>query len=173
MTLGGPAYPVARSTGVCAATGRAFHVGEEFVATLVEREGQRGLERMDFSRDAWAAGARPPAGTCVFGFWRASYAPPEAKKAPLLDDAEVQDLFDDLGPATDERQVRFRFLLALLLIRRKRLRVVGSKPGVLLVKPVGSLAEPIEVADPGLDEAAIADAVDQLTGVVGTPEVPA
>jgi len=105
-------------------------------------------------------------GATLFGFWRAVFAAPEAKKSPLLGDAEMQDLFEDLGAATDEKQVRFRFLLALLLIRRRKLRVVGSTPGLLMVRAVGVTGEPMEVVDPGLDEAAIAEAVEQLTGIV-------
>lgn len=172
MSLLGPSYPVSRSTGVCASTGKAFTPGEEFIATLVERDGQRTLERLDFSVAAWDEGARPPAGSALFGFWRAAFAAPEAKKAPLLGDDEVQDLFEDLGAATDEKQVRFRFLLALLLIRRRRLRVVGSRPGALMVRATGTTGEPIEVLDPGMDESAIAEAVDQLAGVVNMDAAP-
>jgi hypothetical protein len=164
-------YPVARSTGVCAASGRAFKEGDSFIAALVEREGQNGLERLDFAAQEWEAGARPQPPLRMFGFWRGTYQAHEAKKQPLLGDAELLDLFEELGGASEPKQVTFRYILSLLLIRRRVLRVVGTKAGVMSVVPRGSgntAREPITVADPGLDEQAIADAIEQLGQVVAT-----
>jgi len=164
-------YPVARSTGRCAATGAVFKEGDSYVAVLVEREGQAGLERLDFAQGQWEAGARPPQPLQVFGFWRGTYVAHEAKKQPLLGDAELLDLFEELGTASEPKQVTFRYILALLLIRRRVLRVVSTKPGVLMVVPRGAGdvgREPMGVTDPGLDEQAIADAIEQLGQVVAT-----
>src|SRR3954470_5386608 len=162
----GSPYPFVRSTGRCAATGQAFAEGDPYIATLVERHG--GLERLDFSAAAWDQGRRPDAP--LFGFWRARYQAAESKKQPLLGDAELLDLFEELGAATEPRQLTFRYLLTLLLIRRRVLRVVATKPGQMLVLPRGSRSgggggeatcEPIAVVDPGLDDQAIADAIEQ------------
>lgn len=164
-------YPVARSTGQCAATGTPFKEGDAYVAVLVERDGQPGLERHDYAAAQWEAGVRPQPPLRMFGFWRGTYQAHEAKKQPLLGDAELLDLFEELGGATEPKQVIFRYILSLLLIRRRVLRVVGTKPGTMSVVPRGSgdtAREPITVADPGLDEQAIADAIEQLGQVVAT-----
>jgi len=177
MNLAGSSYPVVRSTGVCSSTGRAFGLGEAFVATLVEREGQPALERQDFSIGAWEAGDRPGAPLRLFGFWRATYHPQESRKQPLLGDDELLDLFEELGAATEARQITFRYLLALLLIRRRVLKVVGTRrdAGVstMLVLPKGRAQanpqeEPVAVTDPGLDDQAVSDAMEQLGQVVAT-----
>jgi hypothetical protein len=169
MAMTGSSYPFARSTGVCAASGRALVEGEAYVAALVEREGQSGLERVDYSADAWERGARPREPMRVFGFWRGTFAAGETKKQPLLGDAELLDLFEELGGASEPKQVTFRYILALLLTRRRILRVVSTTPGGMMVVVRGEAGkEPISVVDPGLDEQAIADAIEQLGQVVAT-----
>jgi hypothetical protein len=61
-------------------------------------------------------------------------------------------------------------LLTLVLIRRKLLRYEGARDGAIHVrhKPSGAAPEPplISVADPGLDEAAITQAMQQLGEVM-------
>jgi hypothetical protein len=174
MSLTGSSYPSVRPTGRCASSGEPFKEGDPYVATLVERQGQPGLERLDFSVAAWNKGERPQAPFALFGFWRARYQAQETKKQPLLGDAELLDLFEELASATEPRQLTFRYLLTLLLVRRRILRVVSTKPGQMLVLPRGSSSggeatrEPIPVADPGLDDQAIADAIEQLGAIVAT-----
>ncbi|MFA6043436.1 MAG: hypothetical protein WC718_00505 [Phycisphaerales bacterium] len=164
--MAAPAYPLSRSPGQCAASGQAFVEGAHYVATLVERAGQPGLERLDYSVEAWEAGARPMPPFTLFAFWRASFSPHPEKAKPLLGDAELLDLFEELGTADQPRQLAFRYFVALLLIRRRLLRQVGTKPGVILVSPKGSPETTLEVKDPGVDDGTIADALEQLGRVV-------
>jgi hypothetical protein len=175
MATAGTTYPISRSTGVCAATGRTFAEGEPFVATLVEREGQPLLERVDFAVSAWETGQRPQAPLRLFGFWKGTHREHESARQPLLGDAELLDLFEELGAATEPKQVTFRYLLSLLLVRRRVLRVVGTRRDsagtIMLVIPKGAEGEgrtPIEVVDPGMDDGAVADAIEQLGQVVAT-----
>jgi hypothetical protein len=169
MALVGSPYPFSRSAGRCTATGEVFAEGAPYIATLVECEGRPGLERLDYSIAAWDGGQRPQAPLRLFGFWRGSYRAGDVKKQPLLGDAELLDLFEELGAATEPRQLTFRYLLTLLLVRRRVLRVVGTKPGTMMVVPRGEPEhEPMAVADPGLDDQAIADAIEQLGQVVAT-----
>ena len=173
----GSSYPVARSTGQCAATGKAFAPGERYVATLVERQPDSGLfERVDFSVEAWQNGARPQAPLRIFGVWRANFQEQVAARKPLLGDDELLDLFEQLGEATEPRQISFRYVLTLLLVRRRLLRMMGTKartaerPALMLVLPrgVGADQQPIEVVDPGLDEAAIAEVIEQVGQIIAT-----
>jgi hypothetical protein len=177
-------YSVSRPTGVCAATGRTFAVGDAFIATLVEREDPTstptptpapGLERLDFSIDAWDAGARPQPPLLLFAFWRGVMPEhSEKKRAIVLGDAELLDLFEQLAGITDPRRVAFRYMLALILIRRRVLRLESSKPGRMLVKPRGSLVDQaIEVIDPGTSEDVLAGAIEELGQIVGMDEAAA
>jgi hypothetical protein len=175
MTIGGSAYPISRSSGQCAATGRAFAQGEHFVATLAEGpEPSAPLERIDFSIEAWEAGQRPAPPLALFAVWRSAYqSRPPARKS-LLSDDELLDLFESLSEATDPKQLAFRYVLALLLVRKRLLRLVSQRspradqPGALLVLPRGTPPEtpPIEAIDPGIDEAATADIIEQVGSLI-------
>lgn len=165
MAILGQSFPVARCTGKCAASGRAFSPGETIVAVLVERA-DGGLERLDYALESWEGGQRPQPPLVIFGFWRCEYTPEEKRSNALLGDAELLDLFEDLTGATDAKQVAFRYFLALLLVRRRMLRVTGSRDGGLLVLPKGASGEPVLVTDPGLEEGVVADAIEQLGRVV-------
>lgn len=189
-SLGNSGYEIARATGVCAATGRAIAVGEPFVAALAEREDEERLERLDYSLEAWESGSRPAAPLRLFGHWRAIMQRPEDRRKPFIDDAALMDLFGQLEGATEGEaggeaggagggaggRVSFRYLLALMLIRKRLLKYEGMRKereggrAVMLVRPTtpagATPAELVEVIDPGMDEAAIAEAVEQLTAVL-------
>lgn len=173
MAIVGGGYPMSRCSGVCASSGRGFATGETYVAALIERDGQRGLERLDFGAEAWDQGARPAPPARLFGFWRAVFTPGEVKTSPLLGDAELLDLFEELAGASEPKQVSFRYFLTLLLIRRRLLRLMGTRAGALLVLPKGATGEPQVVADPGLDETAVSDAIEQLGQIIAVDEAPA
>jgi hypothetical protein len=164
-------YPIARSTGRCAATGREFAPREPLVAALAEAEGREDLQRLDFSLDAWASGSRPTPPLTLFASWRATHQPPDAKRKLLLGDEELLDLFEQLGATDQPRQRAFRFVLALLLVRRRILVYEGQQSGVMRVRERRNAAEipaPIvEVQDPGLDDATTAAVIEQLSEVVG------
>ena len=164
---------------MCAASGRTLEVGERFVAVLVEpAEGP--LERLDYSIDAWEGGARPE--RPAFAAWRATVPEPSAKANPLIDDDELLDLFErPLGGDGD--QLAFRYLLALVLIRRKKLVYEGGRPadprhertGLMLVRPKGVALPPegpalIEVVDPGLTEERAGALLDQLGAIMNLDE---
>lgn len=175
MSIAGSPYPASRSSGTCAATGIPLTDGERYVAVLVENESEPGgvLERYDYSLTSWDAGHRPSPPARVFAVWRATFQEHQPAKQPLLGDDELLDLFEQLGEADQAKQIAFRYVLALLLVRRRLLRVVGSRPhggdapAALLVLPKGlTEGQPIAVIDPGLDDAAAADVIEQLGQVL-------
>lgn len=157
---------------MCAATGRVLMPGEGFVAALVERAESEELDRVDYSAAAWDAGSRPAR---VFACWRGVVQSPDAKKKVLIDDAALVEIFEQLAGQTDPKRVAFRFVLALILIRKRLIVCETTRPGkggaTMLVRPKGPKVEGVpfelsEVVDPGLDEATIADVTDQLTAVM-------
>jgi hypothetical protein len=169
--MGGASYPAFRATGRCASTGREIAAGEAYFATLVERrEGAVvTLSRMDFSTRAWQDGARPPEDAHVLGMWRTIASNAGEKKRPLLNDQDLLDMFEETPAVEDVRSIRFRYILALLLVRRRLLRVVTTRRAegrtVLSVMRRGEAAlgaAPRDVVDPGLDDGAVTEAVEQL-----------
>lgn len=162
-------YELGRSTGICAATGEPLEPGAMAVAVLVEHEDTGALERLDYSAEAWDRGERA---ANLFCFWRRRIPEPNDKPKPFIDDEELLALFDQLADAEQDRRLAFRFILSLILIRKRLLRHVGSKGiegrSVALLKRKGASPEdpPIEVIDPGMDEAAIEAAMEQLGQVL-------
>ncbi|MCH7993485.1 MAG: hypothetical protein IIB57_03475 [Planctomycetes bacterium] len=112
-------WEVESASGVCGKTGRAFSEGEEFYTVLFE-EGES-FRRVDFAADAWEG---PPEGCfCCFK----SRKPVKAKKKKLLVDAEMLiGFFRRLEDETEPVRVQFRFVLALLLMRKRLLQYESS-----------------------------------------------
>ena len=131
--------------------------------------------------EAWEAGARPAAPARVFGFWRAVVAAPGAKKKQLVDDASLLDLFEQLAGATEGRKVAFRYLLALVLVRKRLLVIEGAKGGTMLVRHKGAALPPerggvgpplLEVIDPGLDPQALEEGTEELAAILLSDAAP-
>jgi hypothetical protein len=113
-------YTVARPGGVCSVTGVLIAPGEKFMALLHETPG--GFDRADISLAAWPDAPRGHA----LAFWQSVMPHPEqTKKKPFVDDEVLCTLFERLQDATEELKLHFRFVLGLILIR-KRLLVYES-----------------------------------------------
>ncbi len=162
-------WSISRFTGVCAHTGAPIHPGAEYVAALCEADGPEGIQRVDFSASAWDAGARPDR---LFAFWRGAAPTRDGQRSPLVSDDELLSLFESVIDSGDEDRARFRFLLCLILLRKRLLRhdSTETRPTgrVMLVRRRGEPKESpaIEVSDPRLSESDAADAAAELASVL-------
>jgi hypothetical protein len=172
MSRFGSDYQVARSTGRCAATGQVMPPGSACIATLCEKTGEEGFERLDFSIEAWEAGQRPHG---LFSYWKSIVPRPDEKPRLLLDDSVLMDLVERLGSDDRSQRVAFRFVLGLILMRKKHLKFVGreTKDGVerWLLQPRPAAAgeqppPPIPVINPNLADEDVRDIIDQLSEVL-------
>lgn len=141
-----PPYEIERPTGRCAVTGRELRSGEPYVAALVEappdpvadspspqpssagpRPGGTGLgmHRIDVSLEAWERGPRP---AHVFSHWRSRVPEPHQKRRLFVDDDVLVNLFRRLSDASQPERLAFRFVLALILMRKRLLKYEGSVP---------------------------------------------
>ncbi len=166
MSRFGSQYSVGRVTGACAATGRELVAGERIVAALVENE-EGGLERRDFAAEAWEAGERPEG---LFSHWRTVVPEPGERRTPFVDDEVLLELFHRLAEDERDDRVAFRFVLGLILMRKRILRFTGKVPGgagpeTWLMRQRGQdpEAESIRLVNPGLGD----DDVSELTAQLG------
>ena len=161
-------------TGRCAATGQPLEPGSICIATLIEREDDTGFDRLDYSLAAWESGERPER---LYSYWKTIVPEPAAKKKLLVDDAVLMDLFERL--ADDERPQRqaFRFVIGLILMRKRLLKFVGraerrdsASPEKWLLKPRGSGGDPdsppIELLNPQLSDDDVRELIEQLSEVL-------
>ena len=108
-------WDVARCAGVCVATGRELAEGEEHYAVLFE-DGE-GFRREEYALEAWDG---PPPG--AFCFFKSRVPVREKKKRLLVDDDVLINFFTRLADEQQESRVHFRFVLALILMRKRILR---------------------------------------------------
>ena len=111
-------YEVQRCTRHCATTGRELQPGESFYSTLTA-EGPR-VVRHDYAPEAWQGA---PDG--VLGWWKSQVPAREGKKIQLAPNDVMLELLETL--ADDPTRQDMRYVLALLLVRRRVLRLEDTK----------------------------------------------
>jgi hypothetical protein len=152
-------WVIDKPLGQCCATGKAIEPGEEYYATLVET-GQ-GFARRDFCAEYWNE-HKPE----VFCYWKTKLPRPDQKKHTFVDDDMLMAFFERLGAETEQEKVNFRFVLALVLMRRRRLKYDSSKTDdgkeIWRLRITGT-QDYVEVVNPNLGE----QEVSQLTSQIG------
>ena len=157
-------YEVARPLGQCRVSGRGIEPGERFMAAL--RETELGFERVDVSVECWDAFDR--AG--VLAFWRAVMPRPEAKKKLFVDDTVLSELFERLGDVSEPAKVNFRFVLGLILMRKRLViyettRFEGDGREVWSVRLKGR-DDHMDLVNPKLDEQQVLEVSQQLNQIL-------
>jgi hypothetical protein len=152
-------WDIKRPLGECCGSGRRIESGQEYYGALIETE--QGLERRDFSTEFWE-NAKPS----VFCFWRTKLTTPDQKKELFVDDDMLMAFFERLASETEPDKLNFRFVLALVLMRKRRLKYDATKVvdgnEVWCLRVTGG-KEIVEVVNPHLDEAQI----EQLSSQIG------
>ena len=100
----------------CTACGHSFDFGEAFRAFLYETD--QGYQRRDYCH-----ACQPPAEPAPLGHWQTRRPEPTAKKVLPFDREAIYGFFERLEDVSEPSQVQFRFVLALLLWRKKVLRL--------------------------------------------------
>lgn len=113
-------YKVKPMGAVCAATGEDLLPGDWCYSVLIEEGGEQ--VRRDYSENAWDG---PPED--AIGVWRRRVPEAEQVRAKPLDTEALWRFFLDLCDQANPIQETFRYVVALLLLRKKRLVMDGSR----------------------------------------------
>lgn len=113
-------YNVKPMGRTCAATGQELAPGSLCHSVLVEKNGD--LLRFDYSEEGWG---HPPHGTIAH--WRCEAPEPVTAAKKTLDPNELMRQFEQLSEEASPAHEKFRYVLALLLVRRRRLKLEGTK----------------------------------------------
>ena len=152
-------WEVNRPLGCCCGSGRKIEYGEGYFAALVETE--NGLERRDFCSDYWQS-EKPE----VYCYWKSRLPEPGHKKQIFVDDEMLLAFFERLEKESEQEKMNFRFVLALVLMRKKRLKYDSSRTEkgaeIWRLKVVGD-DRFVEVINPHIDE----EQIGQLSSQVG------
>ena len=157
------AYQIQGPARQCAATGRELRPGERFFSVLLDEAGA--FVRKDYAADAWPG---PP--DRAVAYWSGRIPPSGQPRRPIINDELLVDCFEHLGDAKEPAQRNFRYVVALLLMRRKRFKFedVRKLDGeeVILLRD-GKSGSRHEVPDPRLDDAEMSSVQDEVFRVLG------
>jgi len=137
--------PIGKS---CAGTGRNFVSGEICFSVVTNRDGE--FSRLDFCEEGWQG---PPDGTIAE--WR-TVIPDLTAKPKAIDTEGLMRYFEQLCEDANPAHEQMRYVLALLLLQKRRLRLESSRSdddGNDFIEFIGSRSEgPFEVQDSDLTE---------------------
>ena len=121
---------------------------------------------VDHERRCQSQGAGAPI------FWRA-LRKPSGSKEPVLDLASLRALFDRLGSVADDRARALRYFCALLLLRKRVLRMVPprnvaeERADLVVVDPKIKEMEPVPLSAPAIDLADLGAIKEELLAAIG------
>jgi hypothetical protein len=156
-------YQIQPNSRRCAVTGRELQPGERFFSVLLDEDRQ--FVRRDYSQEAWQ-GAPPGA----VSFWTGHVLAATDKQKPRFDDELLEDCFQRLEGQSEPGRVNFRYVVALLLMRRRRFRFEttvmedGIEKMMLRCMRTGSK---YEVVNPRLSDDEMAQVQDEVFNVLG------
>ncbi len=152
-------WEINKPLGQCYGTGRKIEYGEEYFGALLETG--EGLQRRDFCADYWEK-EKPN----VLCYWKTRLPHPNQKKQIFVDDEMMLAFFERLEKETEQEKVNFRFVLALILMRKRRLKYdttrVEDGNEIWRLRIVAE-KQIVEVINPHLDE----EQVEQLSSQIG------
>src|SRR5436305_1831955 len=111
-------YDYVRCTRRCVITQRELKPGETFYSVLM-LDGAK-LVRHDYAAEAWTGA---PAG--ALGWWKSHLAEPSTQRVHWAPNDVMLDLLDQL--AADPARADMRYVLALLLVRRRVCRLENTQ----------------------------------------------
>jgi len=152
-------WEINKPLGQCYGTGRNIEAGEEYYGALVETAD--GLQRRDFSTDYWDK-EKPD----VFCYWKTRLPHPDQKKHIFLDDEMLMAFFERLAEETEQEKINFRFVLALVLMRKRRLKydATRTEDGQEIWRlRIAGVQQTVEVINPHLDD----EQIRQLSSQIG------
>ena len=106
-------WAVPRPANICSISGRAILPGDKFMAAV--RETPAGIERIDVAPECWNQVSQSD----LLGFWQTVMPRHDEKKKLFVDDEVLCSLFERLAEATEPAKMNFRFVLGLILMRKR------------------------------------------------------
>ena len=155
-------WKVATPGGACAVCGKTFDQREDSWSALFGAEAT--FTRKDYCLACWKG---PEEGS--FSFWRTKVKPKPAPPKRFVNDEVLLDFFERLCESEDDSKRKFRFIMAVLLLRKKLLRETSRRRDEISIVwkvEVPRLGKAFEVRDEGLTEPEIAEVLSQIGQVL-------
>jgi len=152
-------YDLGRRTGKCSVCEQELTPGTRVMAAV--RETPEGFERLDTMLACWPKVDKTP----LLAFWQSIVPNPEAKKKVFVDDTILCELFERLKDTDEQPKLNFRFVLGLILMRKRMLAYESSRDeagkDIWTVRFRGK-EDRMDLLNPRLDEQQVAEVSQQL-----------
>ena len=153
------AYSVAKAQDKCHLCQGQILPDQKFMAAL--RETPSALERLDVCNSCWTSFDK----SGLLAYWQTTMRPPTAKKQIFVDDEVLCELFERLADAQEPAKLQFRFVLGLILMRKRR--IVYESTRIQAEKEIWSVRfrgreALLDLLNPKLDEQQIGQVSTQL-----------
>jgi len=165
-------WKITRERGRCDKQGCPLPWQREFVAVLdLPACVRRDLCEGCFA-DLMRQGSEPPV------FWRAQRRT-QGSREPVLDLASLRLLFDRLGTVNDDKARSLRYFCALLLLRKRVLKLVRprnaeeERADLVVVDPRLKEMEPVALFAPSVDGADMGAVKQELLAALGETDISA
>jgi len=132
----------------CAASGNTLDPGSPCHSAIIEQDGR--YVRLDFAPEHWTG---PSQGTLAY--WKCTVPASTRTEARPLDPDALLRYFEQLCEDANPAQQKFAYVLALLLLQKRRLKIEGSRQedGLEYLQLIGSRGEgPYEIRDQQLTD---------------------
>lgn len=155
-------WEIRKRSDTCTATQRPFQEGE-FFYTAIFREGG-GFRREDLSEEAWAARAEeaPP-----FSFWRSKFEMPPPPPPEPLAKQDAESILRRLIEENADSSKNARFILALMLERKRLLKPMDSADPDVLVYERVQTGETFLIPNPHLTLAQVPEVQAEVSTLLG------
>ncbi len=162
-------YHLGTPGSLCSACGKPLAEGEHIVATATFENNE--LVRTEYHPHCWVEPVDKPGGGNdeLLGVWQTRIPKKKEKKKLLVDDDLLVNFFLRLEGQQQPERVNFRFVLALILLRKKILAYENSfqKEGRTIWRMRFKKGKQThEVVDPGMDDEKISSVSDSLSEVM-------
>ena len=150
--------PVGR---LCAVSGQELSAGQSCWSVLIERAGQ--IVRQDYSNEVWTG---PP--ESAIGYWKNVIPDRASGASSVLDIDSLFEYFVQLCDSPNRVEQDYLYVLALLLMRKRRLSLEESilVDGFPAMRLIGTAGEgPFDVLERDLIESRIEELQRQLFSV--------
>lgn len=109
-----------KKPGFCSRCKKEFAESEEYYAVLLERGEE--FVRYDFCLNCWSSELEAES----FSFWRGRIPQKDRPAKVFVDNNILMDLFREIVAKEDEGKAGFLFVLSLMLMRKRLLRIVST-----------------------------------------------
>src|SRR5687768_12097795 len=159
----GSGYDVARPHGQCGVCQKVIEPEQKLMAALLDLP--TGFQRIDCCMECWPNYERKD----VVAFWQTVMPRPEQKKKLFVDDTVLCELFEHLADVREPAKQNFRFVLGLILMRKRLVIYENTKrdgENEIWVVRMKGRQDHLDLLNPRLDEEQVKDVSQQLNDIL-------